>query len=267
MGRGGEPTGMKPSDDPENWDREVLEHLGDDVLRQDDAARTGIQLVHDHALSMFRICFVVIGFPVTAVGLFGADFLSVVGGETTCLTTPLSVCVSLQATVVSAFVLLFVGMVLFLVTAGITSSVFFRSLSGPTPRLYLLRDDKEYLVDYVSDYVTTIERRDGFPFVLYGLLYTGFACVLAALLLVSGAGYVVLFGEQLPAAVGVAMVLVLATPFLALLLFVSERRRRRWVRWIQRRAGHRPAPTTRTPRPPDSADRPGDEVGAPTEER
>lgn len=252
---------MKPSDDPEAWDVEVLEHLRDDILRQDAAAQTGLQQIHDHALSMFRICFIVIGFPVTAIGLFGGDILSLSGGEAACLATPLSWCISLEATVVVAFVLLFIGMLFFLATAGLTSSTFFRSVSTSTPRLYLVKDDKEYLVDFVSDFVTMVEEEDLFPFILYGFLYTGFACVLAALLLVSGVGYVVLTNDQLPVVVSVVMLVMVATPFLILLLFVSERRMQRWVRWLQERTGrHRPDPTGQTPET-DSGEQPRDGAG------
>ena len=258
---------MKPSDDPESWDVEVLEHLRDDIYRQDTAAQTGLQQIHDHALSMFRICFIIIGFPVTAIGLFGGDLLSVPAGETACLATPLSWCISPESTVVVAFLLLFIGMLFFLATAGLTSSVFFQSVSSSTARLYLVKEKKEYLVKFVSDFVTSIEEEDKFPFVLYGFLYTGFACVLAALLLSSGVGYVVVFGGQLPAVVSVVMIVIVAAPFVILLLFVSERRMQRWARWIQGRTG-RPGPDPKKQIPSaDSAEQPRDNTESGSEDK
>ena len=254
---------MKPSDDPEQWDPEVLEHLRDDIIRQDAAAQTGLQQLHDHALSMFRICFIVIGFPVTAIGLFGGDIVAVSSETQTCLTTPLSWCVSFQATIIIAFVLLFLGMVLFLATAGLTSATFFQSVSGPTARLYLFKDEQEYLVNYVSDFVGIVEERDLFPFALYGLLYTGFASVLAAILLVSVAGYVVFFDTQLPAIVGLLLLAIVSAPFLVLLLFVSERRLQRWRGWLERwTSHHRPEPIRRPPRRSDA----GDQTETPSDE-
>lgn len=257
---------MKPSDDPENWDVEVLEHLRDDILRQDAAAQTGLQQIHDHALSMFRICFIVIGFPVTAIGLFGGDVVSVSTGEAACLALPLSLCVSPEATVIVAFVLLFVGMLFFLATAGITSSAFFQSISSSAPNLYLVKEEKEYLVSFVSDFVRLLEEGDRFPFVLYGFLYTGFACVLAALLLTSGVGYVVVFGERLPAIISVVMLILVVTPFLFLLLFISERRMQRWVRWVQKRFGRRRPEPKLQARNVNATEQPSEDTEPPSED-